>query len=146
LGRIYERNAIGNDCHACKGLRIVIDVAGLLDGVIPRKSVTVRSFDATTIDSVFGTTVPGASADTVETLPMHPADRRMIDRMIGADHRRETIALYAPPTSALVRASSSADPQVQVDGRWYERVSIADYGEQGGILIVLASLLDSVSA
>ena len=123
----------------------MIDTAGLLDGVIPRKSVTVRSFEATEIDEVFGTTVIGDADDTVEVLPMHPADRRMIERMIGADHRRETIALYAPPTSALVRASSSADPQVQVDGRWYERVSIADYGEQGGILIVLAALIDAVA-
>lgn len=124
----------------------MIDVAGLLDGTaIPRKTVTVRSFAASTIDAVFGTAVDGGTTDTVETLPGHPADRRMIERLIGADHQRETYALYAPPTSALVRAAGSRPPRAVVDGRTYERTTIADYAEQGGILIVLVSLLDEVA-
>lgn len=123
----------------------MIDVSGLLGGVIPRKTLTIRSF-ATTTFNAFREAVEGAATDTVETLPCHPAtSRRMREKLREVDRDRETIAVYAPPTSALVRASGSASPIV-IDGtRSYEVTHVGDYAEQGGIVLVLASLIDEAA-
>ncbi len=123
----------------------MIDVSGLLT-IIPQKALTIRSFAATTINA-FREAVEGASTDVVETLPCHPAtSRRMLERLRAVDRHRETLAVYCPPTSALVQASGSAPPLV-IDGtRTYQVTHIGDYGSQGGIMLVLASLVDRVAS
>ena len=123
----------------------MIDVTSLLGGVIPQKALTIRSFATTTINA-FREAVPGASTDVVETLPCHPAtSRRMLERLREVDRDRETIAVYCPPTSTLVRASGSAPPIVVDGSRSYEVTHIGDYGSQGGIMLVLASLIDEAA-
>lgn len=123
----------------------MIDVTPLLGGILPRKSLTIRTFAATTINA-FREAVPGSPTDTVELLVTHPAtSRRMLDRLAEVDRDRETIAVYPPATSALVRAGGSAPPHVIDGARTYEVTHIGDYASQGGVYLVLASLLDDTT-
>ncbi len=120
----------------------MIDVTGLLGGILPRKTLTIRTFGATTINA-FREAVEGSPTDTVEELVTHPAtSRRMLERLREVDRHRETIAVYAPATSALVHASGSRTPLVIDGARTYEVTHVGDYASQGGVYLVLASLTD----
>jgi hypothetical protein len=123
----------------------VIPVGILLGGVIPLVTVSVTTYGATTLDA-FRRAVPGAGTTVSETIPVHTAtSRRLLDKLPEIDRRRETIALYAAPGSALADVDGSAPPTVVYRGRTYQRTHIGDYAEQGGILLVLASLVDDTS-
>lgn len=123
----------------------MIPVGILLGGVIPRSTVSITTYGTSTIDA-FGRAVDGSTTTTSETIPVHPAtSRRMLERLPEADRERETIALYAPPSSALVRASGSRPPTVAYRGHTYEVSHTGDYATQGGIMLVLAQLVDEVT-
>lgn len=122
----------------------MIPVGVLLGGVIPRKTVTIRSFAVTTLDAVYGEAVRGATTTTARTIPCHPAtSRRMLERLREVDRKRETMALYDAPGSPLIAASGCDPSEVDIDGRTYEVTHVGDYQTQGGIVLVLASLKDA---
>lgn len=123
----------------------MIPVAVLLAGVIPRKTVSITSFGATTLDQ-FRRATEGAPTTVTRTIPMHPAtSRRMLDKLPEIDRYRETIALYDAPSSPLIAAPGCKASEVVVDGRSYDVTHVGDYQTQGGIVLILASLRDSAT-
>ncbi len=116
----------------------MIPVAGLLVGIIPSSTVTVRTRTAPTRDS-FGRGVEGTTTEVVETLPVHPAtSRRILERLPEKDRQRETLALYAGTGSALAPASGTTPAEVVYKGATYTVAHVGDYVDQGGLYLILA--------
>lgn len=119
----------------------MIDVAALAEGDIPRATVTVRTFGASTRDGLGRVTE--TPTDTVRTLVVHSlSDRRRLERL-GLDGRREIIAAYA--TVGIGLETNRRPPEIQYAGRWYVVVKVADYLAAGGACMVHAELRDETT-
>jgi hypothetical protein len=116
----------------------------LLHGVLLTESVTVRTFAASTSNG-YGEVIDGAATDVVETMPIHPASGKMLDRLPDADKQRETLACYPLAGTALARVAGSRPPRLQRNGFWYEVTDDQDYATIGGVRIVLITKLESTS-
>lgn len=115
----------------------MIPVGGLL-AVMPKSDVVVTTYGPQTRNAQ-GHVLDGVETEHQETLAVHPAtSRRMLERLKEADRERETIALYAPSTSALLREEGSSTPTVTYKGASYTVAALGDYDEQGGVYLVLA--------
>ena len=115
----------------------MINVAGLV-GAIPTISVTLRTFNASTINA-YGESA-ATYTDTTRSMVVHPAPTRMLERLPDSDRHRETIAVY---DTAAVRTVGTVRPnQIYYQSRWYEVVESGDYLTLGGIVITLAQLVE----
>ena len=111
----------------------LLDSAAILDD-FERSAVTVETPGEVTIDAL-REVVHGPPSVANRNPVVHPADRRMLERLPEADRSRETIALY----DTIEYAQTAT---VTYQGRRYEVASVADYDTHGGVWLILAQLLD----
>ena len=119
-----------------------LDIAPILDG-FPSEPVTWLVYPTATIDPLFGEKADGTATDVPDVVVLHPATRRQIaSPHDGADHAVEPLAVYT--TSAVYAGGEQSAPTEMVrdsDGRRYEVVNVGDYQAQGGVTLVLLSLV-----
>jgi hypothetical protein len=117
------------------------DMAPMIGAFAP-ESVTWQTYAASTINAL-GEKVDGAVTETADVVELHPASRRQLAKLHdGAAHAVEPLAVYT--TSPVYAGGETAHPTHMIrdaDGRRYEVVDVGDYQAQGGVTLVLLSLV-----
>lgn len=116
----------------------MIDVAALV-GDLPVVAVQWELYSEPTINQ-YGETVDPVPVLEAREVVVHPAGRRMLERLPEADRARETIAIY--DTQPIVGVGSARPEVCRYQGSRYEVTHVADYEDLAGIYLVLASRID----
>lgn len=117
-----------------------LDMADLVWEYRIAGGLTVEVPGAQTISSMGEVVDAAATETTYDPIAVHPADKRMLERVPEADRTRETIAVYT--TTALRTAGSARPHVVQYQGDRYEVVSVEDYGTAGGVYLALSQRIE----
>lgn len=111
-------------------------------GAFAPEAVTWQVYPTATINA-FGEKVDGDPSEVADVVELHPATRRQLTQLAdGTDHAAEPLAVYT--TSTVYAGGEAAHPTHMVrarDGRRYLVINVGDYQAQGGVTLVLVSLV-----
>lgn len=122
-------------------MALPLNMAPMIGAFAP-EAVTWQTYAASTINAL-GEKVDGSITETADVVELHPASRRQLAQLAdGAAHAVEPLAVYT--VSTVYAGGETAHPTHMIrdaDGRRYEVLNVGDYQAQGGVTLVLLSLV-----